>query len=87
MIWFILLGILCGLLSTHALDIAVIGAGPSGLASAKNALDYGHKVDIYEKAEAIGGVWYYTDKTGNDSFGIPIHSPMYMGMRYFSFIN
>ncbi|XP_031627928.1 senecionine N-oxygenase-like [Contarinia nasturtii] len=78
---FIFLELLCGLISAHGLDIAIVGAGPSGLVSARNALKDGHKVDIYEKSEAIGGVWYYTDKTGNDSFGFPIHSPMYHGMR------
>ncbi|XP_031629027.1 senecionine N-oxygenase-like isoform X2 [Contarinia nasturtii] len=67
--------------SSKALNIAVIGAGAAGLASAKNALEQGHNVVIYEKTEALGGVWFYTDKTGQDEYGVDIHTPMYQGLR------
>lgn len=65
----------------RTLKIAIIGAGPSGLCSAKHALDYGYEVTVYEQNSAVGGTWVYTDKTGNDEFGIPIHSSMYQGLR------
>ncbi|XP_031629554.1 senecionine N-oxygenase-like [Contarinia nasturtii] len=63
------------------LNIAVIGAGPAGLSSAKNALEQGHNVVIYDKGEAIGGTWWYTDKTGTDEYGVFIHSAMYYKVR------
>jgi thioredoxin reductase len=37
--------------------VAVIGAGPAGLASAKELLAEGHEVVVLEKANALGGVW------------------------------
>jgi 2,4-dienoyl-CoA reductase (NADPH2) len=36
-------------------DIAVVGAGPAGLAFAVEATQRGHKVTIYEAGDAIGG--------------------------------
>ncbi|XP_031629198.1 putative flavin-containing monooxygenase FMO GS-OX-like 11, partial [Contarinia nasturtii] len=63
------------------LNVAVIGAGPAGLCSAKHCLAEGHEVTVYEQSEEIGGVWYYTDEIGKDKYGNPIHSPMYQGLR------
>ena len=40
--------------------IAIIGAGFSGIASAKNLRDFGHDVDVYEKCPDVGGVWSST---------------------------
>ncbi|MBQ0986850.1 NAD(P)-binding domain-containing protein [Streptomyces sp. F63] len=37
--------------------IAVIGAGPAGLTSAKQALAEGHEVVVYEKNADLGGIW------------------------------
>lgn len=39
--------------------VAVIGAGASGLAAIKNALDYGFEVHCYEKSGDIAGLWRY----------------------------
>lgn len=39
------------------LKIAIVGAGPSGLCCAKNALDYGHEVTVYERNSEVGGTW------------------------------
>lgn len=64
------------------LRIAVIGAGPAGLCCTKHALDYGHDVTVYEQNSEVGGTWIYTDKIGNDEFGIPIHSSIYKGLLY-----
>lgn len=33
------------------------------------------------QGESIGGIWWYTDKTGNDEYGNPIYSPTYQGLR------
>jgi len=38
-------------------NIAVIGAGLSGLVTAKTLLEYGHDVTVFEKENEIGGVW------------------------------
>lgn len=71
-----------GLLSTsEAMNVAVIGAGAAGLASAKNALDLKYDVDVFEKNDNLGGVWYYTDKSGDKEYGINIYSPMYKELR------
>ncbi|MGW4639051.1 flavin-containing monooxygenase [Sphaerisporangium sp. NPDC004334] len=37
--------------------IAVIGAGPAGLTSAKQALEAGHDVVVFEKHDDVGGIW------------------------------
>lgn len=39
--------------------VVVIGAGPSGLVSAKEFLKYGFKVIIIESESEIGGTWFY----------------------------
>lgn len=62
--------------------IAVVGAGPSGLCCAKNAVDYGFEITVFERNAEVGGTWIYTDRTGNDDYGMPIHSSMYKGLRY-----
>jgi 2-enoate reductase len=36
--------------------IAVVGAGPAGVVASKTLLARGHKVDLYEKDNAVGGV-------------------------------
>ena len=38
-------------------SLAIIGAGPSGLASAKYALEYGWKPVIFEKSPQVSGLW------------------------------
>lgn len=39
------------------MDIAVIGAGPAGLTSAKQALERGHQVVVHEREDDLGGIW------------------------------
>lgn len=39
------------------MNIAIIGAGPAGLISARNAIQAGHSVVLYEKNTQIGGIW------------------------------
>nr|XP_023025798.1 senecionine N-oxygenase-like [Leptinotarsa decemlineata] len=60
--------------------IAIIGAGAAGLTALRHSLDHGHSCDVFEKTGSIGGTWNYTDKTGKDEFGLPIHSSMYEGL-------
>ncbi len=37
--------------------IAIIGAGPAGLVSAKYALENGFETTIFEKESELGGLW------------------------------
>jgi dimethylaniline monooxygenase (N-oxide forming) len=37
--------------------IAIVGAGPAGLASAKLALGRGHDITVFEKYGHLGGIW------------------------------
>lgn len=50
-----------------AIHVAVIGAGPSGLAAAKNCLQQGLKVTLFEKNDQVGGNWVFNSKTGHSS--------------------
>lgn len=47
--------------------IAIIGGGPSGLAAAKALImeSQNFTVHLYEKNDAIGGLWYYTGRKHN----------------------
>ncbi|KAF1996914.1 flavin-containing monooxygenase [Amniculicola lignicola CBS 123094] len=66
------------MISIQAKTIAIIGAGPSGLAAAKyfraeKAFD---KIVIFEQRSTSGGVWNYTpDERDEDLFTIPQMSP------------
>ena len=40
--------------------VAVIGAGPGGLAAAKHALESGFDVTVFEASDDLGGQWYTT---------------------------
>lgn len=64
------------------LKIAIVGGGPSGLCAAKHGLDYDYSVTVYEQTAQIGGTWVYTDRTGSDENGLPIHTSMYKGLMY-----
>lgn len=51
--------------------VIVIGAGTAGLSAAKNALENGLDVIVYEQTKLLGGLWNYTDETGVDENGLP----------------
>lgn len=40
--------------------VGIVGAGFSGLVSAKTLLKFGHQVIVWDKAPDIGGVWSKT---------------------------
>ncbi|XP_031638724.1 senecionine N-oxygenase-like [Contarinia nasturtii] len=63
------------------LNVAIIGAGTSGLAISRYLLAEKYNVTIYEQSEQFGGIWWYTDKTGKDQYGVGVHSAMYQGLR------
>src|SRR5882724_9240809 len=41
----------------HVKTIGIIGAGLSGLVTAKTCLEYGYEVKVFEKDTELGGVW------------------------------
>jgi len=63
--------------------VAIIGAGPSGLAQLRafqSARDKGAEIpDIvcFEKQSDWGGLWNYSWRTGLDEYGEPVHGSMY----------
>lgn len=63
--------------------VAVIGAGPSGLAALRafqSAAKAGAEIPeivCFEKQEDWGGLWNYTWRTGLDEYGEPVHCSMY----------
>nr|XP_023028752.1 senecionine N-oxygenase-like [Leptinotarsa decemlineata] len=63
------------------MKIGIIGAGPAGLEALRLSLRDGHTCEAFEKTENIGGIWNYTDKTGNDEYGLQIQSSMYQGLK------
>ncbi|WP_150466267.1 NAD(P)-binding domain-containing protein [Francisella sp. SYW-9] len=44
--------------------VAIIGAGASGLISAKTLLDKGFNVTVFEKTNNVAGVWNYREQEG-----------------------
>ncbi|KAI8332201.1 hypothetical protein BC941DRAFT_436902 [Chlamydoabsidia padenii] len=42
-------------------NVAVIGAGPSGLAAARALLEQGFKVQVFERNVKVGGIWVYSE--------------------------
>ena len=51
----------------NAVRVCVIGAGPSGIAAAKNALQFGFEVVVFEKNDRVGGNWVFDARTGHSS--------------------
>jgi cation diffusion facilitator CzcD-associated flavoprotein CzcO len=47
--------------------ICVVGAGPSGIAAAKNCILFGRDVVVFEKGDKVGGNWVFNDKSGHSS--------------------
>ncbi|TDZ39067.1 Dimethylaniline monooxygenase [N-oxide-forming] 5 [Colletotrichum spinosum] len=56
-------------------NIAVVGAGPSGLAAIKEFIAAGHTVQCFEGAHALGGIWLYEPSPTEDT-----HSVAYNGL-------
>jgi thioredoxin reductase len=47
--------------------VCVIGAGPSGITAAKNLLDEGHEVTVFDLGTEVGGNWVFNENTGHSS--------------------
>jgi len=44
--------------TTNPLHVVVVGAGPAGMESARLLAEKGHKVDVYDKADKVGGLFH-----------------------------
>ncbi len=51
----------------NKVQVCVIGAGPSGIAAAKNAVRFGFDVVVFEKNDKVGGNWVFNADTGHSS--------------------
>ena len=47
--------------------VCVIGAGPSGITAAKNLLDAGLQVTVYDFGKEVGGNWVFTEEESHSS--------------------
>ena len=48
-------------------QVCVIGAGPSGITAAKNLLDEGLQVTVYDLGKEVGGNWVFNENEGHSS--------------------
>ena len=48
-------------------EVCVIGAGPSGITAAKNLLDAGLLVTVYDFGKEVGGNWVFTEEESHSS--------------------
>nr|Q8MP06.1 RecName: Full=Senecionine N-oxygenase; Short=SNO; Flags: Precursor [Tyria jacobaeae]CAD12369.1 senecionine N-oxygenase [Tyria jacobaeae] len=67
--------------ASSASRVCIIGAGYSGLATARYLQDYGLNYTIFEATPNIGGTWRYDPRVGTDEDGIPIYSSNYKNLR------
>lgn len=51
----------------NLLRVCVIGAGPSGITAAKNCLEAGLEVVVFEQNDRVGGNWVFNATTGHSS--------------------
>ena len=67
----------------NKLRVAVIGGGAAGLCAARymGARPDRFEPVVFEKADQVGGTWVYTEETGKDRHGLPIHSSMYSSLK------
>ena len=65
------------------LRVCVIGAGAAGLVAARHLTSELDTFDVrvFEQASRVGGTWVYTENTGIDERGIPVHSSVYRNLR------
>ncbi|KAK6185960.1 hypothetical protein SNE40_008086 [Patella caerulea] len=63
--------------------VAVIGAGAAGLCAVRHLIAKPKTFQVvgFEQGDRVGGTWIYTDKKGQDEYGLPIHSSMYKNLR------
>ncbi|KAK2407362.1 Flavin-binding monooxygenase family protein [Trifolium repens] len=73
-------------MALRSVKVAVIGAGVSGLVTAKELQQEGHNVVVFEKNNRVGGTWVYDPKADSDPLSIDptrksVHSSVYHSLR------
>ncbi|KAI3780712.1 hypothetical protein L2E82_10700 [Cichorium intybus] len=72
---------------TDSLNVAVIGAGISGLLTARELLREKHRVTVFEKSDKLGGTWVYEPQVEEDDVlhldpnRSIVHSSLYSSLR------
>ncbi|XP_059486507.1 senecionine N-oxygenase-like [Neocloeon triangulifer] len=63
--------------------VAVIGAGPAGLAAARHFTAAGSPFEctVFEQGDDLGGTWRLSEHVGTDYRGRQVHSSMYKNLR------
>lgn len=64
------------------MKVAIIGAGVSGLASARNAVQNNVDCVVFEATDTVGGTWAYTDEVITDEHDVPVHASIYKSMKF-----
>ncbi|KAK7114068.1 uncharacterized protein [Littorina saxatilis] len=65
-----------------SIRVAVVGAGAAGLCAVKHlARKPQFSVQAFEQSKGVGGTWAYSERTGKDCNGLPIHSSMYKNLK------
>lgn len=62
--------------------VGIIGAGPAGIAALRRLAQADMEVVCFEQNATIGGIWNYTESTGKDEMGVPLHAFIYRDLRY-----
>ncbi|KAJ2938756.1 hypothetical protein O0L34_g3376 [Tuta absoluta] len=59
----------------------VIGAGYSGLGTARYLKEYGVDFKVFEATRHVGGTWRFDPHVGTDEDGLPLFTSMYKNLR------
>ncbi|CAB3248993.1 unnamed protein product [Arctia plantaginis] len=61
--------------------VCIIGAGYSGLSTARYMKEYGLNYTVFEASRYIGGTWRFDPHVGTDENGLPLFTSQYKGLR------
>ncbi|CAG9789252.1 unnamed protein product [Diatraea saccharalis] len=59
----------------------IIGAGYSGLGTARYMKEYGVNFTVFEATKHVGGTWRFDPHVGTDEDGLPLFTSMYKNLR------
>ncbi|XP_073061225.1 flavin-containing monooxygenase FMO GS-OX5-like isoform X1 [Primulina eburnea] len=67
------------------MEVAVIGAGVSGLATARALKSSGHRIVVFEKLNQLGGTWSFDPRVESDPLGLDptreiVHGSLYKSL-------
>ncbi|KAL4715947.1 hypothetical protein ACJJTC_013247 [Scirpophaga incertulas] len=61
--------------------VCIVGAGYSGLGTARYMKDYGVDFKVFEATKHVGGTWRFDPHVGTDEDGLPLFTSMYKNLR------